>query len=348
MQSTYFRRQELKIYIPMKRVLLTTGFTLFLCGILWAQSEKFKPKSEPILRIFGNFHSGLTPDDTRALFEIERAYLGYSTQVSPNLSAEVKVDIGSPENESVYAMVKRYAYIRNAFITYKKGNFKTDVGIIGMTHFSVQEKFWGYRYVQKSFADRFKYGKSVDMGVNAFYAINKTLSFDAGIVNGEGYSQLQNDNYFEYTAGATVQWPNPVTWRLYTNVGPSATNTKMVYAAFAGITFTPKWNLGMEYNLLQNYNYRDGYNQFGYSVFSTYKLPRNMKVFGRFDMSQSNILEGAENPWNLAKDGSSLIVGAECKVNDHLKLSLNYQDWVPRAANLDDNAYVFLNLEFNL
>lgn len=332
----------------MRQFFLVAGLVLALQCISWAQAEEFKPKSEPIVRIFGNFHSGLTPDDSRALFEIERAYLGYSTQVNPNLSAEVKVDIGSPENESVYAMVKRYAYVRNAFISYKMGKLKTDFGIINMTHFSVQDKFWGYRYVQKSFADRFKYGKSVDMGVNAAYTVNKQFSFDAGIVNGEGYSQLQNDNYFEYTAGATVQWPQKLIWRFFANMGPSATQTKMVYAAFAGITFSPKWNLGMEYNVMQNYNYRDGFNMQGYSVYSTYKLPRNLRVFGRFDMTNSNKVDGAENPWNLAKDGSSFVAGVEQRINNHLKFSLNYQDWVPRAANLDNKAYVYLNFEFNL
>jgi hypothetical protein len=327
----------------MKKSFLLLIATL-LCGSVFA----FEPSGKPVARIFGNFHSGLTAANNNAVFEIDRALLGYSYQMSSSLSAAVVVDIGSPGDESVYAMVKRYAYFRNAYINYKQGDFSFSFGIIGMNHFKVQESFWGYRYLKKSFADQYKFGQSVDLGIAASYKINDLFSADAAIVNGEGYSQLQQDNQFEYTAGLTFQLPEKLTGRVFANFGPSENKAKMVYAAFLGYHLSPKLSLGGEYNLLNNYRYIENRNQYGFSFYSTYKLKESWKAFARYDLLKSNLSEGESTPWNLAKDGTALIAGIEKQVNKQLKLSLNYQDWYPTAANLENSAYVYLNVEFKL
>jgi hypothetical protein len=223
------------------RFLLAFVLVNFIAHKTFSQENKeFIPIGKPTLRLFGNFNSGLTQADKLMLFEIERAFIGYQYQMSPNWMAEIKIDIGSPENESVYAMVKRYAYFRNAYVRYKKDKLSFDIGIVGMTHFKVQEDFWGYRYLLKSYADEYKFGKSVDLGIIANYNFTKYLSADLSIVNGEGYSQLKKNNFFEYCLGTTIEWPENLTARLYVNYGPSEKKTKMVYAAFIGYHITKK------------------------------------------------------------------------------------------------------------
>ena len=332
----------------MKKIFLLLLFSVPVYFAKAQEATTFQPAGEPILRIFSNFHSGLTEADNNSVFEIERAYLGYSYKVSPNFSASILLDIGSPEDESVYAMVKRYAYFKNAYIKYAKGDWDVSFGIIGMNHFKVQEKFWGYRYIQKSFADEYKFGKSADLGILANYRINDRIQVDAAIVNGEGYSQLQDDSKFEYTLGTTLQIPEKLTWRLFVNYGPSESETKMVYAAFLGYQPIEKVLLAAEYNLLQNYKYVDGKNQTGFSFYSTYKVKNTWKIFGRYDILNSNILEGTSSPWNLSSDGTAIIAGIEKKINEFLKASVNYKDWYPKAANLDNEAYIYFNVEFKL
>ena len=122
----------------------------------------------------------------------------------------------------------------------------------------------------------------------------------------------------------------------------------MVYAVFLGWYVTPAFSLAAEYNLLTNYKYDEGRNQMGYSFYSTYEFSNNWKVFGRFDALHSNIIGDATLPWNLAKDGSAIVAGIEKKLYGHLKLSLNYQDWYPLAANMPNSSYIFVNLEFKL
>ena len=324
---------------------------VMLCSLVTLTShaetnEQFTPGGGPILRIFGNYHSGLTEADNSSLFEIKRAFLGYGYQMAPNFFAEVKIDIGSPQEESRYALVKRYAYLRNAYVRYKTDRLQVNFGIIGMTHFKPQEKFWGYRYIRKSFADEFKFGKSVDLGVNATYKAASWADLDVSIVNGEGYSQLQTDNNFEYCFGTTLKPAKNITARLYMNYGPSEGTAKKVYAAFLGYQMNDKLSIGADYNLLHNYKYQDNRNQWGYSVYSTYKIKSSWKVFARYDVLRSNIV--SEIPWNLAKDGSALLAGIEKKLNDNLKVSLNYTDWVAYAENIGNKAYIYFNVELNI
>lgn len=332
----------------MKQYISTLLFLLMAFSIQANEPEQFEPTGNPTLRIFGNFQSGLTSANNNSLFEIDRAYLGYQYYMTPNWMAEIKIDIGSPENELVYAMVKRYAYFRNVYIRYTKNKLSIDFGLVGMTHSNVQENFWGYRYILKSFNDEYRFGKSVDLGIVANYEVNNFLSFDASLVNGEGYSQLQTNNYFEYCLGTTLQLPDKLTARFYGNFGPSATYTKMVYAAFLGYNLSEKLSIGAEYNLLTNYKYLKGQNQRGYSAFGTFKINNKWKVFGRYDLLSSNILDGSDTPWNITSDGSALITGLEYQTNQHLKFSLNYRNWHATDTNINNTAYLFLNVEFKL
>jgi hypothetical protein len=312
------------------------------------QTSNFEASGKPIARIYSNFHTGLTAEDNQAVFEIDRAYLGYTHTMSPEFSASILLDIGSPEDESVYAIVKRYAYFKNAYVRYAKNSLDIRFGIVGMNHFSLQEKIWGFRYIEKSFADRYKFGKSADLGIIAKYSINNTIDVDAAIVNGEGYSQLQTDNFFEYTAGITLNLPEKFTWRFFTNFGPSDDKAKIVYAAFLAYKPNEKFSIAAEYNFLQNYKYLENHNQSGYSFFSSYQLKNKWKIFGRYDILESNILKDTNTPWNLAKDGTSIIAGIEKQLHQNLKISLNYRDWYPTAANIDNEAYLFFNVEFKL
>ncbi|MBN1924407.1 MAG: outer membrane beta-barrel protein [Prolixibacteraceae bacterium] len=332
----------------MRTVFIMLLLLCYSISIKANNPDDFKASGEPILKIYTNYHAGFTEADNNSVFEIERAYIGYRYKISPELSASIILDIGSPEDESVYALVKRYAYFKNAFIKYAKGNFSISAGIVGMNHFNVQEKFWGYRYIVKSFADQYKFGKSADLGILASYKLTDWFSADAAIVNGEGYSQLQEDSKFEYTAGATFKVPKNLTTRLFVNYGPSTSFTKMVYAFFLGYQLTPAFSLAAEYNLLTGYQYKQGRNQVGYSFYSTYEFLDDWKIFARYDILNSNTPADISVPWNLAKDGSALIAGVEKELYGHLKISLNYQDWFPLAANMPNSSYIFLNLEFDL
>lgn len=93
-------------------------------------------------------------------------------------------------------------------LSWTPGNFTLDFGLVKTEQFSLQESFWGYRYILKSFDDEYKFGPSADMGIIGKYRFNDYISADLSFTNGEGYKKINKDNNYRYGAGVTL---TPVT-----------------------------------------------------------------------------------------------------------------------------------------
>ena len=123
------------------------------------KAESDEPKGKAIVQVFANFHAGFGAQENNIGFDLERAYLGYEYKFKGGLSVKAVMDIGKSSDVSDN---QRLAYIKNAMVSWKKGNLTLNGGLISTTQFNFQEKFWGYRYVMKSFQDQYKFGSSAD------------------------------------------------------------------------------------------------------------------------------------------------------------------------------------------
>jgi hypothetical protein len=255
----------------------------------------------------------------------------------------VKLDIGAIDDESEFALIRRYTYFKNAYLSYSKGNVKTWFGLMDMLQFKVQEKFWGYRYLYKSFMDEYRFGSSADLGAGIQYSPAKWITGDLVFSNGEGYKDLQFDNIYRVGTGLTLYPMQGLTLRGYYTIHTHESK-QMILSGFAGYRFK-NVRLGAEYNHQFNYNFNEGYSRYGYSVYSTYMFSDKWEIFGRYDQLYSNILPEEEIPWNLAKDGSAIIAGVQYTPIKYVHLALNYQDWVEYADNGDSEPYLYLNIE---
>lgn len=327
----------------MKYKLLILCFlsSFFLIENIYSQQE-----GEGILKIYSNFYKGLNKDDESTAFEIKRVYLGYKGDINENFSAEAKLDIGSPEDQSEYSLVRRYAYFKTAYLKYHTNNLSLYFGLFGMLQFEKQEKFWGYRYIYKSFMDQNKYGPSADIGIGAKYHFNDFIEADIVISNGEGYKNLQEDNNYKTAIGLNITpFPNAII-RVYYDLIKKEDFQSVLSGFFA---YTNKqYRFGAEWNKLYNKSYKTNQNLNGYSIYGTYNLNEKWALFGRYDYLSSNILEKETVPWNIYKDGSSIISGIEYSPVKNVNCALNYQDWISRAANGAYKSYIYFNLEFKL
>jgi hypothetical protein len=294
-------------------------------------------------RLFINFNTSVGEEDKTRAFEVKRAYLGYSAEITQQFAASIKLDIGNPDDVKDYAAKKRFAYFKNAYLQYKYEGLRVQFGIADCFQFKFQESFWGYRYIQPVFQDKYKFGNSADIGLYAQYKFNKKLSVDVSFANGEGYSVPQNDETFKMSAGITASPFDWLVFRVYADNYENKDINQNALAAFSGVTFK-KWSLGAEYNYLLNSGFKNNHNQYGYSVYGNYRIMQKIKLLGRFDMLKSNILEGETDPWNLSKDGSAIIAGVEFLPHKNVNFSLNYQDWLSYAANGNDSHFIFFNV----
>ena len=324
----------------MKTKVIMAG--LIACIGITAQAQDAKveePKGKAIVQVFGNFHSGFGANNDDRGFELERSYLGYEYKLGDGLSVKGVMDIGKSSDVSDY---QRIAYIKNAMVSWKKGDFTLNGGLISTTQFNFQEKFWGYRYVMKSFQDEYKFGSSADLGLSASYKFADWVSADAIIVNGEGYKKIQKNDGLNYGLGLTLTPVKGFQVRLYGGLNESGQDGKsdvVNMAAFAGYK-CDRFTIGAEYNHMLNASNTKGNDQFGYSAFASVKVAKNADIYARFDDLYS------KNDWNISKDEQAAIIGAQFKLGKYVKVAPNFRMSMPKADGAKNEYSAYVNCYF--
>lgn len=330
----------ISLRIPALMLVLFASHNLFS-----QESAEEKYRGTVSGRIYSNFNYGLNAPSRNTAFELTRAYFGYEMQISPHFSAEVKLDVGSPDDISEFSRLRRYAYFKNAGVTYQNGALTAWGGLFDMQQFKVQEKFWGYRYLYRSYMDEYRFGPSADLGAGVQYRFSETLESDIVISNGEGYSSPQRDDAYKIGWGVTLRPLESLTLRTYYAIFTART-PQMTISGFAGYRHG-NFRMAGEYNYQANYRSNKDRDRYGYSVYSTYAFTDRWEVFLRYDQVYSNITENSEIPWNLPNDGSALIGGVQFTPVKNIHITLDYQDWVEYAGNGDKEQLIYVHLEAN-
>lgn len=324
----------------MKEKLVLAG--VLACVGISAQAQNTKteePKGKAIVQVFGNFHTGFGADNDNRGFELDRSYFGYEYNFGNGLSAKAVMDIGKSNDVSDY---QRIAYIKNAMVSWKKGNLTLNGGLISTTQFNFQEKFWGYRYIMKSFQDEYKFGSSADLGISVAYKFANWISADAIIVNGEGYKKIQKYDGLNYGLGVTLTPVKGFQIRLYGGLNESGEEGKKDVgnlATFVGYRHD-KFSIGAEYNHMWNASNKDGNDQNGYSVFASVKLSKVVDLYARYDDLYS------KNDWNISKDKSEAIIGAQIKLGKYVKVAPNFRMNFPKADGTKEDYSAYINCYF--
>ena len=85
----------------------------------------------------------------------------------------------------------------------------------------------------------------------------------------------------------------------------------------------------------------------GTSIYTTVNAGKKMNLFARFDHLSSNKLEGADDAWNIGKDGQAYIFGLEYRPVKGVKISPNFQGWNPSAKDAPFESNIYLNFELS-
>ncbi len=305
-----------------------------------AQNEVAQqPKGKAIIQVFGNFHTGFGAENDDRGFELDRSYLGYEYDFGKGLSVKGVMDVGQSSNVDDY---HRIAYIKNALVQWKTGNMTLTGGLIPTTQFNFQEKFWGYRYIMKSFQDEYKFGSSADLGLSIAYKFADWATADVIIVNGEGYKKIQKSDGLNYGLGMTFTPIKELQLRLYGAINESGIDgMKDVsnLAFFMGYRSSAV-SIGAEFNYMGNSSYIADADLWGYSVYASVKLSKKTELYARFDDLFS------KDDWNIAKDESASILGAQFKLGKYVKIAPNLRMAIPKEGNIDNSYAAYVNCYF--
>ena len=234
-------------------------------------------------------------------FDIDRVYLTAKAKLDSNLSVRVTTDIGRakpqevevtgeggesatvevPEDEKLRVFLK-YAYLEWAAADSVKLRF----GAAGTAFVGYYDKFWGQRYLAKSFTDDQKILDSSDIGIHALGKISDGLvTWQAGVINGDGYGSAEASSTKAVQGRVTVDPMSggdsslPITVFAQQDVmAPDGEDPVRVLAGAAGykMDYLTFWG---EY-VLQSEGDASGS---GYSVTLMPKIPDVLNVIARYD-----------------------------------------------------------------
>ncbi|MBP8038607.1 MAG: hypothetical protein KBH27_05580 [Prevotella sp.] len=328
----------------MKRIFISVmSIMLAAAGMAQETTSTFKPSGSPIVTVFTDFRVQSTDGKTNTAFEISRAYLGYAYNFSPYFSAKAVMDVTDKNNG--YQGSAYTAYIKNAYGEYSRNGLTLDFGLIGTNTFNLQEALWGKRYLLKSFQDLNGYASSADLGLGIKYQIAPELSFDAQVVNGEGYKSLQSDSAVKVSAGLTFQPIKKLYLRVYGDYQKKheAQTTFNAMIAYKGDNFT----VGGEYNLQTGHNKVKNHNLNGLSFWGTYNPSKTFDIFARYDNLTSKKLNGASNGWN-STDGNLYSAGLEILPAKGIAISPNVQISDPSKAGSKTSTSYLVSFKYSL
>jgi len=335
-------------------------FSLISVQKLSAQTEEFTSSGTPLFKVYTNYHYEMTPGASkRSAFELKRVYFGYKYHFSPKFSARLNIDVGNNKSSSAYAAYMKYAYLNWQSTSW----LELSVGLIEIWQHKTQESWWGHRYVYKSFQDEHGMSNSADLGANADIKLHDKAHLNLTVSNGEGYKKLQ-DNFgkLRYSADLELEPVNGLWIKLYAdNMASGASITdpadtsktiqllaQQSFSTFIGYRKKGSYSFGAEYDLQNKHANMPDENITGFSFFGSYNIRKQWEFFGRFDILQSNTINGQTEAWNIINDGNLIMAGVQYQPVKGVSMALNYRMWNYTKSSLTDKSGIYINFEYKL
>ena len=218
-------------------------------------------------------------------FDMKRVYLKYSDNISDDLQFKLTYDIGRDDDGSDATSddTKLSSYVKHAHINWNKNIGSFSIGLIGTNSYGVQEKTWGYRFIQKSPLDSEGWTNTADFGIGYSRSFGD-ININAQVLNGEGYKREQEGKDFAIYL-RLLYGENSLNKNDGFNVGLALNNhgNDQLVALFGGWA-KDKIRTGLEYNRLDDDE--QGTSKVMIANYFNYTLSDKWGVFMRNDRTE--------------------------------------------------------------
>ena len=255
-------------------------------------------------KIGGVTYFNYTNAEEESPFNFQRQYFGYGGDISDQVSFKILFDVGRT-NKNDGEDSRLVAFLKKAQFDYSTSYGKISMGLIGMNTYNIQEKNWGYRFIEKSAIDKYRFSSTADLGIGFSRSITDQLNMSLQIVNGEGFKKPQSDKYHKIAFNSTYGERNLVKNSGF-NAGVVYTTEQTdnkpnimtsLFGGFAGMGL----RLGGQYNVVRDGQTKlvviDSVGAIGatvelesniISVSANYAVRNNIDIFARYDMVDDN------------------------------------------------------------
>ena len=286
-------------------------------------------------KVFYNYSINLDKERNNA-FNMKRAYLTFSNDVSETVSYKVTYDMGNNEGGSAYT-----AFLKVAMVKWNTSLGDVSIGMQGLNMFKIMENTWGHRFIQKMPMDTYGFSPSADLGIGLTRGFG-AISTSVLVTNGGGYKNTESDSHKKFSFHAFFGEPR-LNKKDGFNVGMSfsvepydidfnTTVNTIVMGIFTGYG-GPGFRGGLEFDTKQQ---NDITSQI-ICVYGTYKISNKLSLLARLDQVDANI--------SINNDGiQALIAGVHYGLEKGLTVAPIFR-MTTQEGGKTDNAIV-VNFQF--
>jgi hypothetical protein len=245
-------------------------------------------------------------------------------------------------------------FVKDAYLAHKLGRHTLLLGLIGTPLYDNLDEYWGYRPMEKTPVDLFRFGNSREFGVGLKGPLDAKGKLTYTIVAGNGDGLKSETNRGKAVYGRLNFQPTPAVFlELYADYTDTGVDSSVnIFQAFAGL----KGNWGRSG---LNFGYRrarqgdSGSDLRFISLFAVCKAGRKLELIGRFDrLLDPNPAGGKIDYIPMADNARANVVlaGLGWSLSDSLKviptLKYVFYDAPEAGATPIADLYAYLTLYF--
>ena len=135
--------------------------------------------------------------DGKSGFVVRRIYATYNNDIDEKFSARIRLEMAQKDFSG--ASGKMEPVVKGAFLKYKSGDHDLYAGLSGTPTWGLVEKFWGYRWLEKTPLDLHKFGSSRDIGLACKGHLDEEKKIGYHFMIGQGdYTYNETDKGKKY------------------------------------------------------------------------------------------------------------------------------------------------------
>jgi len=281
--------------LNMKKVclVLLIAFSIALFPVV--AGAQFKPESGEIKGYMVNeYYDNWQHHDEdikgRHGFWFRRIYFTYNNKLSDNIKMRFRLEMNSTSD--LFSAATLVPFVKDAYIDFKLGASNLTVGIMGPPSYTQLEDIWGWRPLEKTPLDLYKWQSSRDMGVslkggkNVVYHVMfaNGSSNKSEINNGKklyGALGYKNGGFFVEAMAQYERAKDKDDDIILQGFGAYSADWGRVGLQYAYREYKQEDKDSLPYNIL--------------SAFAIYKFSKTVELIGRYDM---NFGEGYETKFS--------------------------------------------------
>lgn len=257
------------------------AFGQIYSGFYYCFKDSYKPQTAFVFNqgILGYSHDFSGKVSGKIMFDVTRTTNFYS--ITDSAGKQMKYDYFEGSKYTAYLKMAEISWNINKVFTLRVGQ------LLNTEYLTFQDKFWGYRYIDVTYLEKYRLGNPADFGIQLDYSLKDKLLNQISVVNGEGPFRYQ-DSYGNFIFSDNIEFypTKNLTFKLYVDYGPSPDTgsdaAKTSIAGFAGYK-TNKFRIGSEYAYVFNYGWVSNFNFYGLSVYGSLVINKYFQALARYD-----------------------------------------------------------------